>query len=90
MIISVNKNLRIESDENNWIVSRYAGKCKGTDRWKPVSFHGTLETAVNALFRRGVRKIESDIPEKIMEAVESLRDDIRSALRRLDDVSLLV
>lgn len=90
MIIPINETWRIESDERQWIVNRYAGtitdKTTGEQRdsWKPILFYSSLESAIDELFRRGVRRIDSDVPAIIQAEVQKLRQDITAAIRNLD------
>lgn len=54
MIIPITKSLRLASDERQWMVHRLR-RYKGAERFEPVSFHGTLEHAIESLQQRMVR-----------------------------------
>lgn len=70
MIIPINRTYRLASDEHQWTVQRRR-KYKGADRFEPVSFHRTLEHAIESLRQRMVRASKA---ETLADALVDMRN----------------
>ena len=82
MIVSVNEEWRIGSDEHSWAVQRYRGiqKDRG-DVWESVTYHAAFETALMELSHRRIRLIDQSISEEIKAILQVIRDEAIAALR---------
>ncbi len=87
MIIQINADWRVCSDPLQWIVQRRT-VVKGEDKWNAKSFHHTLDHAVMWCAQRRIRAMGGEHPPETLNALcaalDSLRDDIRSALSGFD------
>ncbi|MFH1740576.1 MAG: hypothetical protein ABIH23_16330 [bacterium] len=97
MLIQVSREWRIQTCEQTWNVERLSGSKRGkakdssrddvSDRkykWVCVAFCSSLESAVQTLYEHRVRRIEGSDLEKIIDAVNEIKSEIRPVLRKLD------
>ena len=78
MIIYVNSQWRLKSDFRQWHVQQ-----KRAGKWESVTYWSTAESAVNDLYRRGVRCIPGEDVKKLLSKVDNLRSDVRIADRKM-------
>lgn len=74
MILPINDQWRIETDDQQWIVQELVGKKR--PEWVNRSFNSTLTQAMKRLYDLRVRRIESDKPEEISREIEHLQREI--------------
>ena len=83
MIIRINPDWRIASDPQQWIVQRRR-TVKGQERWHNVSYHGTLNGAVQRLAQKRVWLMGGDYgPDGLLalcQALDSLKTEIIDAI----------
>ena len=64
MIINLNDEWRIRSEPLNWIVERMPSPKEGVKRkkdvWRPVSYHGTLDSAVVSCARKRIAILDGE------------------------------
>ena len=64
MILPIEKDYRIKTDEYNWIIQRRSGNRKNRQtgikepNWKDVGYYPSLNSAVNGLHQRMLRLCE--------------------------------
>jgi hypothetical protein len=84
VVVNINPNVRIVSDQHQWTVQRRR-IVKGRDKWDSLSYHGTLDGAVWKLAQAQVRMLGGEYgPEALTplcQALDSLRREIRDALK---------
>ena len=83
MIIRINPEWRISSDPLQWIVQRRRN-VKDRDRWDNVSYHGTLDNAVQRLAQQRIWLMGGDYgPDALTtlcQALTSLKSEIIDAI----------
>ena len=88
MIINLNDKMRIASDTMNWKVQKkqlvLSGPRKGTVDWISVFFCSTAKRALDAAWNLGLKEIEGDDPEKILAAIENMKQEFKTSLDALD------
>jgi hypothetical protein len=85
MIIEVNDDYRITSDEHCWMVQRIKrfgqdSKKAGEVEWRPVSFHPSLPMAARSLSDRLWRVSEPGEGESLTQTIERLSGVVRAAV----------
>ncbi len=82
MIISVNKQYRIESDPHCWIVQESKGLRRDTDkqRWKTLAYCVEFEKALVELSKRRIRLIDSVVPDEIIASIKEIKQEAIEAL----------
>ena len=84
MNIDINRNWRVHSDPNQWIVQKRR-IVKGCPKWESLSYHHTLDSAVVWLAQKRVRlmrgKYGPDALPILCQALDRLSVEIRAALR---------
>ena len=87
MIINIDKNYRIESDSQNWIlrsrlknpqVDKKTGKVY---EWKDIGFFNSLESLVRYLANLKIRLIPGSDINKILNQIEKISIDLKKTLR---------
>lgn len=87
MIIQINDQYRIQSDENTWNVQKKNKSEKSP--WLSLAYCGSCPNAVTWLFDHRVRKIDSSDPKEIIREMGKIRDEIHEAWKQLFEVSLV-
>ena len=87
MIVDINKEFQIKSDEYNWIVNQKKvkgdkAKVKGEEFWETIGYVGTLGHAVDFIIERKCR-VSKDI-QTLAKEIEYLKADLRKAFDGLD------
>ncbi len=82
MIISVNKQYRIESDTYCWIVQEHKGTRKdtGKERWKTLAYCVEFENALVELSKRRIRLINSVVQDEIITSIKEIKQEAIEAL----------
>jgi len=90
MLIPIDSQYRITSDERQWTVQRYAGvdKKTGEDKWKPVGYFSRLDVAVNDLAQRQIRTGEAQTLVDALAHVENVVATLTRALAPQFDVKV--
>lgn len=73
MIIPINDGFRIEADSLSWMVQKFTTRKrngKTVTEWKAISWHSSLQSAVQNLADRMVRASEA---QSIAEAIEDVK-----------------
>lgn len=88
MMLQINANYRITTDDNNVIVEvrKIAGeksKNPGEERWEPSSFHRTLEQACLWIFDQGIYKSSDLDVNALQRTMTQLKNDIVNAIRTI-------
>jgi len=90
MFLEVGPAWKIESTELSWQVSRrkskehHKSKSSTGESWMVEAWCNTFEDALQYVFRRKVRAIPGSDPQRIMEALEAIRQDIRQVAQQFD------
>jgi hypothetical protein len=79
MIIPIDHKHRIRSDEHCWAVETTRKRGSKTC-WRGISYHPTLEAAVNSLGRRMVRTSNATTLVEALRAVEDISAKLCQAL----------
>lgn len=74
MILNLNDKYRINSDSVQWITQKLTKGKKG-DKWSNLGYYSNFESALTSLSEYRIRKINSDVPDKILKAVKEIRED---------------
>jgi hypothetical protein len=92
MKLPIDDRYRIDSDEYQWRVSR-SRVVKGELKWEPISFHPSLESAVQAYADRclrlseaeGVAEAKAEVDRLVSRLCQALtpRFEVREAGERL-------
>ncbi len=71
MILPITDRYRIAADRRSWTVEQCRGKRRQTmaPRWEPISWHPTLEGAVNAL---GQLMVHTSDAQTLAEAIAEI------------------
>ena len=80
-MFKINDTFRVEKDAHNWIlVEKYMGTDKkGNEKEKErETYHSTLERLLHSMLDKA---IEGDTLDKILEAIEGAKFDIRTSLK---------
>ncbi len=91
MIIPINREWRIKSTEHSWDAQKLTSKnherskTYSESQWITMAYCSTLFQAVRWIYQRRIRGIEGDIPERILERMQAIEEEMRSALRRFDE-----
>jgi preprotein translocase subunit SecA len=94
MLLRVGEGWRIKSDAEQWTVERVKSKQHRMSnqqtevRWEAVAYCSTLRDAMTCLYRRRIRSIEGDIPERILAEMEKIREEIVNAWRGFDEAPI--
>ncbi|HQO36834.1 MAG TPA: hypothetical protein PLG59_19380 [bacterium] len=94
MIIPINREWRIKSTEHSWDAQKLTSKnhrrskADSDAQWITMAYCSTLTHAFRWVYQRRVRGIESDIPEKIMEQMQAIEEEMRAVLRRFDELDV--
>jgi hypothetical protein len=70
MILPIDAKYRLAADRYCWTIQEYRGKRRQSlaERWEPVSWHPSLESAVNALSHLMLRTSEArTLADSLME-----------------------
>jgi hypothetical protein len=61
MILPIDDRYRLAADRYSWSIQEYRGKRRQSlaERWEPISWHPTLDSAVNALSHLMLRTSEA-------------------------------
>lgn len=87
MIIPVNKKWRIISNSHCWRVEKYDGKRRdGRERWKPVTYHVDFKAALTSLAEHRIRLIDSSVPDEIIGAIQTIKDEVISSTEIFHDL----
>lgn len=90
MIISINKDWRLRSDEVQWILDRRVQSRKGTGKpktvWKVAGFFRHLNCIIMELARQEIRLIKGEYPADalalIVETLDRIEADCHLAVRQ--------
>lgn len=86
MIININPQWRIRSEPHNWILERMPERKEGHDRkkdvWKPVSYHGTVDSAVVACAKRRIEVLPGEYGAEALTPLCTALDAIVAECRR--------
>jgi len=86
MMLQINNEWRITTDPYNYILqkSRIAkeGKNKGEITWSSVSFHPTLKSACERLIDGGLKELDLQEANKIINYLDRINQDIINAIER--------
>ena len=92
MIIPIDENFRISSDQYQWIIQERkvaeTGKNAGKERWVNVSYWGTVQGAVKGLSELMIRLHDSESLTDALEYIEKLSTKLTQALTPIIDVDL--
>lgn len=86
MIITVHPKWRVKSDPHGWHIEHHTrhqiNKETGATepRWDFVASYGSIESAMKNIFERGIRRIDSSVPEEIVREVKEFRQIVDKAL----------
>lgn len=85
MIIPIDEEWRIATDEYQWIVQRsqVAGdnsRNPGSIRWINQSFHGSLDSAIRSLGQRMLRTSNAETLAEALEVFKNVSDTLSQAL----------
>ena len=79
--MKINNNYKIESDELNVIVKEkfipQKGKKAGIPQWRPVSFHATVEQALNSIVDKEINGTGLEDFKTVVNKVKELRALLR-------------
>ena len=79
MIIPINTQYRIVSDEYQWIIQRKRTR-KGKEDWRACLYYPTLKAAVEGLGELMVRQSKADTLVSALVAVEEVATQLSQAL----------
>ena len=85
MIIPINAQYRIVSDEYQWIIQRIRTR-KGKEDWQARLYYPTLKAAVEGLGELMVRQSKADTLVSALAAVEEVATQLSQALTPKIDV----
>jgi hypothetical protein len=91
MLIRVNDNWRISTDEVQWILQRRrkAKKDTSAERWDSVGYFGSLALLFDIMTRRRIFAIDGEYPPEALEllanALTEIRLDVQRALSRAQE-----
>jgi len=82
MNIQIDKDHMISSDNNCWIVKRYAGIDKGTNKqkWEALSYHSTPGQAMRGLANKMIRDSKATSFLEAIEHVHEIAQKFETAL----------
>lgn len=82
MIINIDSNWRISSDERQWTVQKYDGidKETGKQRWSGVSYHSTAQHTVSELAHRRIRAGDA---QTLVDALAHVQNVVATLTRAL-------
>lgn len=73
----------ITSDERQWkIVQPYHDKKNNKWTNKPVSYHSTLHSAVEALFKLKIRTSDYESVKQLCDNIDKIRDEIVATVKQ--------
>ena len=82
--MKINNNYEIESDELNVIVKEkfipQKGKKAGIPQWRPVSFHATVEQALNSIVDKEINGTGLEDFKTVVNKVKELRAFIKEVV----------
>lgn len=82
--MKINNNYKIESDELNVIVKEkfipQKGKKAGIPQWRPVSFHATVEQALNSIVDKEINGTGIEDFKTVVNKVKELRAFIKEVV----------
>ncbi|MFR4997410.1 MAG: hypothetical protein ACLUDK_09355 [Clostridium paraputrificum] len=82
--MKINNNYKIESDELNVIVKEkfipQKGKKAGIPQWRPVSFHATVEQALNSIVDKEINGTGLEDFKTVVNKVKELRAFIKEVV----------
>lgn len=82
MIINIGNKYRIKSDSVQWTAQEYGGKDKkGKDTWTNLGYYTDFSACLRGLTERRIRLVDSDVPEKILDAIETIKRESQYAAR---------
>lgn len=91
MIIPLNDKYRITSDAYQFILQQFSGKSKdGTENWRSIKYHATLEGIVNALIQHDLRAPEHSTLADGLESQKNLAETLSAALKRYYRVQVTI
>lgn len=83
MIVPINEDHRINSDELQWITQQrkvtLTGVNKGQVNWDNISFHTSLESAIKSLGERLIRRSTADTLEKVVQEFKFVNETLSEA-----------
>ena len=85
MIIPINTQYRIVSDEYQWIIQRIRTR-KGKEDWQARLYYPTLKAAIEGLGELMVRQSKADTLVSALAAVEEVATQLSQALTPKIDV----
>lgn len=80
-MVKINKDLKIESDDYNWIVKkRIKKKNKDEHYWKSMTYHRSLEDALESIYehlsRAEIQKKDYTIKQAVAE-LKKIRNELK-------------
>jgi hypothetical protein len=89
MIINVNEKLRINSENQQWQIHKLSGKLKtGEPKWVSIYYYSNLQDAAQRLFTMQVMDINSSDIQEILNKMDSIGREIKSAVRPFDELDI--
>ena len=87
MILQIDENYRIKSDQYNFILERKrASKNSNKERWSPVSHHPDIEGVLKSVRDEKLRNLDVHILDELDHHLHALTQDLRAIGERCVDV----
>ena len=83
MIIPIDNEYRLITDEYQWIVQKRRAKVKDEkNRWKPIGYYASVQQAIQSLGERLVRESKVDTLGEALAEIEKVSLRLSTALDR--------
>jgi len=78
MKIVLSDKWKIETDEHNYVLFRKVKRKKDSKdiKWSTFGYYSDLEYLVSELFERGIRELEADTLQELMDKVIKLKKEL--------------
>lgn len=87
MIIPIDDKHQITSDANQWILQEKTESKSGPGSWKSVGFYSSLESLINSLYDRKLRRSDVVGLEEAIREAKNIATTLKQALKPLFTVS---
>ena len=87
MNIQITPEYRISSDVYQWKVEKHAPTKQDGNNYKSISYHNTVQGAVNSLGQRMIRTSEAQTLADALKDVENVTETLTHAFTQIPDIN---